>query len=282
MFTTAIPETKKPIDLISYNTFEKKLNALYEYAAIRNVFVAVSNPQDIDSLIPVALNVTQLNVPLGSASYTMEVLKECHAILSGESLKYIQGEDDFNSISETLDRCIEKYNEGFEKHNLEDIFTLEQNIDIQVYKEEKWYPTLFQYVQWPQLSLYEDLKEHFNIRKGFFDMMTKTLVKARQQHHFKPDPSKKPYSWESPNPELDISELLYILYRTSNQLKIDFSAGGSFSKFKREFFTLFGLSDKDYDKKVKLIHKRKRGEHFITELEKKFTEEHAKLFTVKK
>ena len=98
----------------------------------------------------------------------------------------------------------------------------------------------------------------------------------------KPDPSKKPYSWESPNPELDISELLYILYRTSNQLKIDFSAGGSFPKFKREFFNLFGLSDKDYDKKVKLIHKRKRGEHLITVLEKKFSEEHAKLFTVKK
>src|SRR5688500_4406399 len=101
MFTTAIPETKKPIDLGSYDTFEKKLNALYEYAAIRNVFVEVSNPQDIEAINPVPSHVTQLNVPLGSASYTMEVLKECHAILSGESLKYIQGEDDFNSISET-------------------------------------------------------------------------------------------------------------------------------------------------------------------------------------
>lgn len=112
--------------------------------------------------------------------------------------------------------------------------------------------------------------------------MAETLIKARQQHHFKPDPSIKPYSWESKNPELDISELLYIIYRTSKQSKIDFSARGSFPKSKRKFFNLFGLGDKDYDKKIKLIRNRKRGEHLITELEKKFVEEHAKLFTVKK
>lgn len=282
MFTTAIPETKKPIDLSTYDTFEKKLNALYEYAVIRNIFVEVSNPEDIEAMNPVPLHVTQLNVPLGSASYAMEILKECSAIISDEARNYIHGEDDFDSISETLDRCIEKCSQGYEKHNLEDIFTLDQNTAIQIYKEEKWHPTQFKYLQWPLLSLYEDLKEHYNIRKGFFDKLTKTLDKVRREHHLKPDPSKKPYRWESPNPELDISELLYILYRTSNQLKIDFSAGGSFSKFKREFFALFGLSDKDYDKKVKLILKRKRGQHLITELEKKFTDEHAKLFTVKK
>lgn len=135
-------------------------------------------------------------------------------------------------------KCVYHANAGFE-----------QNIDIQVYKEERWYPSQFKYLQWSQLSLYEDLKEHFKIRKGLFDKM---------------------------------GELLYILYRTSNQLKIDFSDGGSFSKFKRDFFNLFGLSDKDYDKKVKLVLKRKRSGYLITKLEKKNTEEHAKRFTVKK
>lgn len=282
MFLTAIPKTKEPIDLNLYDTFEKRLNALYDYAAIRNIFVEVNNPQDINAISPSLLDVTQLNVPLGSASYAMVVLKEYYATLSDDIKNYTQGEDDFESIGETLDRSIEICIQGYEKHNLEDIFTVEQNIDIQAYKEGDWYRTQFKYLQWPQLSLYEDLKEHFNIRKGFFDKMAKMLTKTREKHYLKPDPSKKPYSWESQNPELDISELLYILYRTSNQLKINFSAGGSFPKFKRDFFNLFGLSDKDYDKKVKLILKRKRGEHFITELQKKFADEHAKLFSSKK
>ena len=52
--------------------------------------------------------------------------------------------------------------------------------------------------------------------------------------------------------------------------------------FKREFFNLFGLSDEDYDKKVIQIQARKRGEHFINKLAKKFSEEQAKRFEVKK
>lgn len=55
----------KPIDLGSYDTFEKKLNVLYEYAAIRNIFVEVSNYQDIQAINPVPLHVTQLKAIRG-------------------------------------------------------------------------------------------------------------------------------------------------------------------------------------------------------------------------
>lgn len=282
MFATAVPLVKEPINLDLYKSFEDKLMAVYSYTKISDIYIEVSNPQDVEAIYPVDLSVVQMAVPPGSPSYVNSKLKDCYNILSDEVMNYINGTDDFDDISKALESSIEKCIQGAEENNINDIFTFDQNLIILIYNKGKWFRTLFQYLQWPIPALYENLQENFNVRKGFFDKMGKTLNKALESHKLDPDPATKPYTWDSPNAELEITELLYIIYRTSGQLKIDFKSGGSFPKFKRDFFKLFGLADKNYDKKVGDILKRKKGQHFVNHLSQKFDEDHAKLFEVKK
>ncbi len=283
MFATSVPKIENSLDLSLYETFVDKLTAVYEYVKIKDIYIEVNNPGDVDILPPVApLGVIQMVIQPGSGSYTLSTLKDCHKILSDELTKFIQGPESFDVITNSLIHCIEKCNRGFAENNFNEIFTFDQDLVFKVYNNGNWRPRKFQYLQWPIISIYEDFKEHFNIRKGFFDKMLGTLGEVLDLHQKKPDINKSPYSWESPNAELEISELLYIIYRTSGQLKFNLKDGGTFPKFKRDFFKLFGLSDKNYDKKVLQILARKRGEHFIDILVKKFAEDHAKLFEMKK
>lgn len=263
MFETAIPKTKEPINLTSYERFEDKVTAVCDYAEIRNIYVAVSNPQDLDLINPVQLTVTHINVPMGSMLYAKKSLKECYTILTDEVKKYILGDDDFDGINQTLDRCIEKCIQAAEKHNIYDIFTFDQNVRTHVYREEKWYPTLFHYLDWSESYLHEDVKEHYNLRNGFFDKMVATLTNVQQIHQLRPDPTKKPYTWDSPNAELELSELIYLLCKKSELIKINPEHGGSFAKFKKESFGLYGLDDKNYDKKLSQILDQKKDKHFI-------------------
>ncbi len=266
MFQTDIPKTKGEITLKHYDTFEGKITAACEYATVTNVFVEVSNIKDVELKIPVTLNVTQINVPVGSPSYVLGTLKEWSKTFELASLQFIYGDDDFNSITDTLNRCIEKCSQGHDTHNIDNIFTFKQDIKFEVYKDRKWHPTMFQYLGWPDISLYEDFKEHLNIRRGFFSQLIKTLTKAKELHCFRPDLTNSPYKWDSSNPELEISELIYLLCKKAELIKIDTERGGSFAKFKRDFFTLFGLSDKDYEKKVSQVLARKKNNHFVIKL----------------
>jgi hypothetical protein len=121
------------------------------------------------------------------------------------------------------------------------------------------------------------LKQQFTIRKGFFDKLGKTLDKVLQTHQLQPESSKKPYGWDSPNSELEVSELVYTLHILAARIRMNEKAGGTFAKFKRDFFGLFGLDDKVYNKKVDTIKERKINDHFLNEMARILNDHHAKL-----
>jgi hypothetical protein len=275
MFATPIPVEKEPLELSDYKTFEEKFLATCEFTKIRNIYFEVSNPQDVDILFPVSLNVTQMGIFGGDATTINSMLKKCYAVLNEEADKLVRGDDDFESIAASLRRCVDQCERGSEQNNINDQFTFDQNLRIQVLKDGEWRQTLFQHLAMTA-PIHEDLKEHFNVRKGFFDKMGKSLGKLLVSHQAPPDIQRWPYSLDTSNPELDLSELLYTLYRVTTKLKIDDKAGGTFPKFKRDFFQLFGLSDKDYDKKIIQIRNRKINEHFLNDLASQLTKDHAK------
>src|SRR5262245_32562985 len=99
-FIEAIPQTKEPIQLSVYDTFESKINAIYSYASINNIYVEVRNPEAIENLDPTELKVKQINVPLGTASYTLTVLKKCQLKLAEEAKKYVRSQTDYETISD--------------------------------------------------------------------------------------------------------------------------------------------------------------------------------------
>ena len=213
-FDKALP-SRKYINLSQYKNFEGKFMAAYKYSKIREAFFEVSNPQDLGGLPVKHLFVTRMVIHPPQLALINSTLQECLKILSNEVTIYINGSDNFEKIAQTLQRCITVCNRAFGENNINNRMTFDQNFTVKIYKEEKWYPTSYSFLEWSNPSIYEDFRQHFNIRKDFFAEMLKPLTQGLEFHLSKSEPSKTLYSWDSPKAELEISELLYILYRTS-------------------------------------------------------------------
>src|SRR5690348_14576731 len=104
MFATAVPIIKKPIELNALTSFEEKFNAICEYCKIKEVFLEVTNPEE--SFPPgKILQVIDMRIPPADNRYTLEILRDYHKILQAEAENYIESEDDFDSITTTLEKC---------------------------------------------------------------------------------------------------------------------------------------------------------------------------------
>lgn len=259
----------EPLNLEVFPTFEEKLIALCDYIKIQAVFCEIANKEALQDRIPLErLHVISLAVLPWHFSYAKTTLTEKLVFFTIEAKKYLQSEDEYEGIADSLQRCIDLCSNARNKNNLNDHFSSDREVNFYAYWNDHPLSMPFQCFSFDRNALL-DLEEHFSIRKGFYEQMIEMLSKALIWHKERPIPSKKPYSLDSLNPELDVSEVLYTLYRVSKQLLIDFDAGGSFPKFKKDFFGLFGLSDKDYDKKIIQIQKRKRGDDFIRDMANK-------------
>ena len=201
-------------------------------------------------------------VPGGSPAYIKSVLTECIPILSAEIEKYLHGDDDYESIVDHLKRCTELCKKSVRENDRLDRFGFNEEIKFFVHTDNEWKQVLFQHLRFKS-GVVPDWEEQFDVRKNFYIQLGELFTTALSWHQKSPEPSEKPYSWDSPNAGLEISELVFLLCQKSELVKINKELGGSFSKFRKEFFWLFGLSDKRYDQNISDILNRKKDQHFI-------------------
>jgi hypothetical protein len=266
MFLLPLPKTKIHLDLRSFKNLDDKLKALYKYTKIKTVFCDVSNIADYDSPQPKrTLQIRQIAVLGGTPSYLKSRLTDCEKQFAIAIKKLLHSKHDFESISLILTRCMDISVKAVKETNFNNAYTKNEKIDFKVYSNKRWRPVLFSFLVFDKMP-YIDFREHVDIRRDFYNELLSAFLNAFAQHRQKPDLSKKPYSWDSKSAELEATELLYLLVKKSELIKIDSEAGGSFAKLKKEFFGLFGLSDKRYDQNVSEIRKRKKDKHFIDRL----------------
>lgn len=267
---------KEPLNLSVFKSLQDKINSIYEYLKIDKIFLEISNPKDVTQLAPVLLlHVTNMIVPGGIPSYVKSKLTECYEILKPEISNYPQSDNDYENILEQLEICIELCKNAAAEIDRDNRFAFNEKINFYVKIDETYRQALFNWLQLPGEFLI-DLEEHFDTRKHFFLELEKELTSAINAHKQKTDLATKPYYWDSPNAELEISEILYVLHTLLSRIKITKAKGASFAKFNRDFFGLFGLTDSNYSKKIYQIRDRKLNESFINEMASSMENFHAK------
>ena len=266
MLSLLLPTKKEPINLSLFDNPAGKLKHIYDYLKIDQIFFEISNPHDYASPQPANyLSVIEMAVPGGSPSYIKSKLTECLEILKIEIADYLQGVTDFENITDCLECGIDLCQKGSKENDRMNRLSFNERIEFYVNTGNDWQGVSFQFIKFDQVAAI-DWEEHFDIRKDFYRDMVEVLSKALEWHRRKPEPSTSPYTWDSANAEMEATELLYLLCKKGELIKINKESGGSFAKFRKEFFGLFGLSGKRYDQNVSEILKRKKDKHFIDTL----------------
>ena len=268
MISIPLSTAKTRLNFEQFSNPFDQINSVYSYIKIETIYCGVLNRKD-DSLADTSqpfLVVREIGIPGGTPTYLKSLLKEEVFDYLATTLKqYLQGDDDYETISNCLTRSIDLCKKAVEENDRQNRYTFSEGIKFLIGTGDDWHPVLFSHLKLATDAAI-DWEEHFDIRKGFYEKMKEEFSSALDWHLKKADPSAKPYAWDSKNPDLEISELIYLLYYHAHRIKINSDAGGSFAKFKRDFFGLFGRTDENYNLKVIQITKRKKDAHFVDEL----------------
>jgi hypothetical protein len=258
--------SKDPLDLNSISGLKNKINELYKYTEVETIYCRIKNPDDYASPQPKKLLlVYDIAIPPGKPSYLKGKLTDHLKTFKRDIMKYVQGEDDYESIKRTLAGCLQKCQSAFAASNIYDTLSFYDTIFFMVDINGEWKQVFYDHLQFLN-SARESFYEHFDIRIGLYNQLLNTLTESLQWHLQGKSDSKKPYRWDSKKAEREISELIYLLCEKGEIIQIDKNEGGSFAKFKKGFFSLFGLDDKRYSHHVSEILKRKKDQHFIDSL----------------
>ncbi|NOT50223.1 MAG: hypothetical protein HOP10_02990 [Chitinophagaceae bacterium] len=257
---------KKQLSLKDQETLLEKLRSIYDFTKIEFIYCAITNPNSFESPAPTSqLQVFEMAIPGGSPSYVKGKLHECFDVLDSEIKKYLESSDGFETIYDVLNTCTELCKKAKSENDSDNRFTFDEKIKFWVDPKDEWHRVMYQYLSFSK-NVAIDFKEHFDIRKSFYSELFEKFSAALDWHRYKPDISEKPYTWDSSKAELEISELVYLICEKAELIKYNKALRGSFPKFRREFFGLFGLSDERYNQNKSDILKRKKDDHFIDEL----------------
>lgn len=108
MLTLPLSTLKKPLSLTQFDNPEDMLKSICEYTSIESIYCSISNPEDYASPHPThALQVIEIGVPSSTAAFLKGKLTESLYKIDTEIKKYPLGDDDFETISSRLQRCVD-------------------------------------------------------------------------------------------------------------------------------------------------------------------------------
>lgn len=257
---------------------EKNLPELTTMHGVKDKFHSISHYLSIDRIecklervegfkIPLDFDQRFLVVDLHGPrdNHTRPLLKEYTKILREAINDYTSGDADYDDIKNTLENL---------KTNCEKLASENDMGNELRYKGDfKWYVNLNgenyevpgYHLDFSPIVL-EQLSIHLNLRRNFYAEILAIINHELILHATKQTFKKSPYTWNSEHAELEIAELLSVLHYTMKRIQFNKEEGGSFPKFRKIFYELFGLSDSQYSKKINQVQKRKKGEHFVTEM----------------
>jgi len=267
--------------LRAFDNIEDKFEAIFQYLSIESIICVIPDLKGFN--IPPPLDkrfmVTGILAPM--PNYTKSMMEEYRPELYNALEPFVSGELDYSEITSILKFLKERCEYLVAQNDPNNELAYVGNFNWYVEYDKNICPIPFYHLDFDR-EVYEILRLHFNLRMNFYEDLARMLADKLNDHLWIPSPDKSAYGWNSPNAELEVSELIFVLNHLAQRININTKAGGSFPKFRKQFFELFGLSDKDYSKKVDQVKKRKKNENFVTELADKFNAYHAKLYKPKK
>ena len=267
------PDVKPRPDLTKYTSLSDKFEAVIQFLSMDKVLCVIPNDEIAEfNGFPAPdqkFRVVDLNGP--RTSYIKSLTNEWLRIFTDEAGKLLLSEINYNDITEQL---ISLKSQSLELHK-----KLNANYDLKFEETFRYYSRYKEHLyNIPLVHLhfddvvYDELLRHFNLRSQFFWEMQEIMEENLKLHLTPRINNTRPYTWDSPHGELELSELLYTLLIVANRIKINDKEGGSFAKLKRELFGLFSLNEKDYNKKVAQIQSRKKDPPFIGQLSEQLNE----------
>ena len=255
-----------PLMLGNFETFKEKFNAVIISSAIETVFCRLPDEQLANLSIDEPYNLNEILVPGGKPSGIKSIFQEYLKYLEISLDEYLNSEaDGYYSINEML----------VETRNLCIALLKKNDISrsLSYHENEIKFLTIDSSGNWLRLyigqiimdkTVEDELLDHFSIRQEFYHELIEIIDKKIVSHLYIPSFPQKPYRWKSENPHLEIAELLYALLQ--KRIEIKEGEKGSYAKFVKEFYNLFGLDDGPYHQKLQIIRKRDQKISWLQEL----------------
>lgn len=263
MFILNTPAARIPPNLDEFKSPEEKLKAIIAYLEISHIYCQVENSWD-QKIPPDAetfLQVDNILIPGGQTSYIHSVLNEWLDRLKLDLNDLIHEDLGYETISEQLNRikiiCTDALKSNDSSNRLK--FPV---LDFLVQIDENW-KSIPQYHLKLSQQVLEEIYEHLELRKTFFREILDHADILITEHQKATDLEKRPYTWDSEKAKSEIAELVHAIKHL--RLKLNPDAGASDSKFRRDFYKLFGIEDTQHHQKLSDIRKKEAHHSLLHE-----------------
>lgn len=244
------------------DSFEEKIDGIIEYLHLGVIRCEVVEPitEPIKSSEE-KFTVTQLDFPGPTPEYLKDYLDTAWLYLEATLSSEIEKGNGFYDLRNMLTRCRKKCSVEIGRFDFKNVFTFRAIHMVVIRKEGFEYPTI-----WGNLSYqpyhWQEMEDQCLVRQAFLVRLRDYIDDEFTKLINIPEISAK-VQWNSPKAEMEITELLYALRLAG---RITLAEDLTEPQFRERFFNLFGLSDKQYNKRTNEIRRRSGKSVFLKEL----------------
>ena len=244
------------------DSFKGKIDALIEYlypGAIEcTVKETIENPIESSSE---KYTVLDLYIPGGNPSYINSYLKTSWEYLSETLDKELDTDNGYQNTRSMLLQCRQQCHLEIEKYEFDDPYTFEAIHSVVIRTGTDRYPAFLENLVL-NTEHWTEMRDHCLVRRSFLKKLYNYIDEALLRLTNIPEKHNL-VEWNSDKAELEITELLYALKLTGRiSLKDEITE----VQFREKFFNFFGLNEKEYNKRVTDIKRRKKRPLLLNEL----------------